>query len=102
VVVAAGPAHGNLVVWAPASLEGAEIEIRTAGGSWDGQHVAVRRRDVHPGPRWAALFGGLAHGRYELRLRAAGGPPDVPVASAVLVVDVAAPVTEACWPDPGA
>jgi len=73
VVLDIGPHAGALVVHAPAHLAGAEIELRPAGGAWEGVHTAVRPR--HAGGRvlHAGVFGSLPAGPYELRLRAGGG-----------------------------
>jgi hypothetical protein len=60
---------GAAVVSTPASLLGSEIEIRRCGAAWDGTHVAVRARHVSGGIVHAALFSGLAHGLYEVRVR---------------------------------
>jgi len=69
VVLDIGPHAGALVVYTPAGLAGAEIELRPAGGTWQGHHTAVRRRDV-PGHRChAGVFGSLPPGPYELRVR---------------------------------
>ena len=51
------------------ALQGHEIEIRAAGSSWDGTHVGVRERRIGSAPVWAAFFGSLTAGRYELRIR---------------------------------
>lgn len=88
-----GAGSGALVVWAPAELADHELEIRALGTPWDGRHVAVRRRNLPGGPRWAAMFASLAHGRYELRLRHGAGP--------VVTVEVVGYVTEAQWPPSG-
>lgn len=75
---------GAAVVVTPGALEGEELEIRPAGGEWDGTHTAVRRR----GPGCcAALFPAVPAGRYEIRVRATVGP------SQFLVVDGGAVAT---------
>lgn len=69
---------GAAVVLTPGALEGEELEIRPAGGEWNGTHTGVRRR----GPGCcAALFPALPAGRYEIRVADSGS-------AAVLVVDV--------------
>ena len=60
---------GAAVVTTPALLLGSEIEIRRCGTAWDGTHVAVRERHVSGGVVHAALFSGLGHGLYDVRLR---------------------------------
>jgi hypothetical protein len=66
---------GAAVVYAPAALDGVEIEIKRQASDWDGTHTAIRRR---PGPRpaaapvFAALFDHLPVGLYDFRLRSSG------------------------------
>ena len=60
---------GAAVLYVPAGLTGHEIEIRAAGSPWDGTHVGVRERRIGRAPVWAAFFGSLTAGRYELRIR---------------------------------
>jgi hypothetical protein len=69
VVVDIGGDVGAAIVSTPASLVGSEIEIRRCGAAWDGTHVAIRERQVSGGVLHAALFSGLEHGMYEVRLR---------------------------------
>jgi hypothetical protein len=98
VVLDIGPGAGAAIVMTPDALNGTEIEIRKTERSWDGTHVAVRRRDGDGSTRYAAIFGSLSAGRYEFRLRP-GGSGDRPA----LVADVAeASVTVVHWPEDGA
>jgi hypothetical protein len=60
---------GAAVLYVPAGLAGHEIEIRSMGHAWDGTHVAVRERHLGTSAVWAAFFGSLAAGRYEVRIR---------------------------------
>jgi hypothetical protein len=60
---------GAAVLHVPADLAGREIEIRPAGAEWDGTHTGVRARHVDGNVVWAAFFGSLRAGRYELRVR---------------------------------
>jgi hypothetical protein len=60
---------GALVLYAPESLNGAEVEIRRRGMPWRGEHTAVRERHVLGTTRFAGVFGSLPGGTYELRLR---------------------------------
>jgi hypothetical protein len=69
VAVDVGAGAAALVLWAPAELDGEEIEIRPVGEPWRGRHVAVRPRVLPGGRRWAAVFAPLAVGRHELRVR---------------------------------
>jgi hypothetical protein len=67
-----GGTVGAAVLYVPESLAGLEIEIRPTGGEWDGTHTAVRERHLRASVIWAAFFGSLPAGRYELRVRADG------------------------------
>jgi len=60
---------GAAIVFTPKELDGHEIEIRPSGRSWDGTHVAVRARPWLGEPTYAAVFGSLPAGPYELRRR---------------------------------
>jgi hypothetical protein len=88
---------GALVVFAPAALAGQEIEIRTRTAtlapeeSRPPQHVSVLPRHGADSTRYAAVFGAVPAGEYELALRPAG-----PV-QLVLTVP-GSQVTEATWP----
>jgi len=96
VVLDIGEGVGAAVVRTPASLAGAEIEIRPAGEPWCGVHTAVRERQVPPGSQFAAVFGSLPEGRYELRVR--GSEDERPV----MGLDVAgASVADVGWPAAG-
>jgi hypothetical protein len=79
VVLDIGVDIGAAIVRTPASLLGSEIEIRRQGDAWEGKHTAVRERQLPGGPVYAALFGGLAAGRYDVRVRHGdpGGPMTV-------------------------
>jgi hypothetical protein len=75
VVLDIGGDRGALVVYAPETLAGLEIEIRRPDEPWDGTHTAVRRRDLSGGTCFAGVFGSLRAGAYQARLRdVAGGP----------------------------
>lgn len=75
VIVEVGGDTGAAVIFTGADLDGQEIEIRSAGTSWAGTHVAVRERRLCSGSRWAALFGSLRQGSYEARLKGNSGSP---------------------------
>ena len=95
VVLDIGAGAGAAVVRTDADMCGLELEIRRAGEDWDGRHMAVRRRDGAGTTQFAAVFGGLAAGRYELRVRGAGR------SETALVIDVVdASVRVADWPTP--
>jgi hypothetical protein len=69
VVLDIGGRFGAAVVRVPETFDGSEIEIRREGTRWDGTHVAVRSRPGADHPVFAAVFGPLEEGRYEIRLR---------------------------------
>jgi hypothetical protein len=93
VVLDIGAGAGAAVVRTDADMCGLELEIRRAGEDWDGRHMAVRRREGAGTTQFAAVFGGLAAGRYELRVR--GMRPG----EAALVMDVVdASVRVGDWP----
>lgn len=93
VVMDIGGSVGGAVVFTPASMLGAELEIRAAGTPWRGTHTAVRERQLPDGVRYAGLFGSLGAGPYELRVK--GDPDDHPVMA--LVVE-GGRVVQADWP----
>jgi hypothetical protein len=63
---------GAAVLYVPEALAGVEIEIRPVGARWDGTHTAVRERHVGEAVIWAAFFGSLAAGRYQVRVKGRG------------------------------
>jgi hypothetical protein len=77
VVLDIGGDVGAVIVVAPASLAGEEIEIRRHGAPWDGTHVAVRARHLPNGVMHAALFESLPAGDFEVRIKGGHsyGPP---------------------------
>ena len=81
---------GAAILHVPPSFAGREIEIRAAGTAWDGTHTGVRERHVQGSVFWAAFFGSLRAGRYELRLRGDGS-------RTVAIEVVGGRVTEARW-----
>jgi hypothetical protein len=90
VVADIGGDMGAAILHVDADLAGREIEIRSAGSPWDGTHTAVRERHVGAGVIWAAFFGSLRAGRYEVRVRDAS--------PRTRTLDVAGgQVTEATW-----
>jgi len=93
VVLDIGDGFGAVVIDTPPWQEGREIEIRKVGTEWRGVHTAVRARLIPRGTQYAAVFGSLAEGRYDLRVR--GGLDECPVLS----LDVTgASVTYSSWP----
>lgn len=92
VVLDVGGERGALVVWAPRALAGSELEVRSVGSPWQGLHTAVRPRDLGSGRVFAAVFGALTAGSYQLRVRGSGTPP-------VLGAEVVGgEIAEAHWP----
>jgi hypothetical protein len=81
---------GAAILHVPAAFARFEIEIRAVGTQWDGTHTGVRERHVGDKVIWAAFFGSLRAGHYELRRR---GDPS----RCVEVEIVGGEVTEARW-----
>jgi hypothetical protein len=67
-----GGDRGAAVLYVPEQLAGLEIEIRPVGEPWAGAHTAVRERHVGSSVIWAACFGSLAAGGYEVRVKGDG------------------------------
>ena len=61
-----GADTGALVLYTPADLLGAEIEISPLGPGAPRTHAAVRARPVPGGTRYAVVYEGLAAGDYTL------------------------------------
>ncbi len=93
VVVDVGGERGALVVWVPSALDGTELEVRRRGTSWLGEHTAVRPRRLRDGTCFAAMFGSLDAGCYELRVRGTETAPRVEARVA------GGTIAEATWPD---
>jgi hypothetical protein len=64
-----GGDRGAAVLYVPEQLAGLEIEIRPVGQPWAGAHTAVRERHVGASVIWAAFFGSLSAGCYEVRVK---------------------------------
>jgi hypothetical protein len=101
VMVEVGATHGALVVVVPAWMCGNEIEIRRVGTPWEGVHTAIRRRDLRTSVQFAGVFGSLAAGRYQLRVKTDHSAP----AAIDQIIELAvapARITELHWlPDDG-
>jgi hypothetical protein len=93
VVLDIGDGFGAVVIDTPPAMEGREIEIRKVGTEWRGVHTAVRGRLIPTGTQFAAVFGSLAEGRYDLRVR--GDLDESPVLSLHVK---GASVTYSPWP----
>lgn len=91
-----GGAFGAAVVRTSHELDGSEIEIRRLPSDWDGAHVAVRARPSGTAPVYAAVFGHLEEGSYELRRRPA--PRDAYVHRLEVI---GGQVVETTWLEPG-
>jgi hypothetical protein len=94
VVLDIGGAFGAAVVRTSCDLNGSEIEIRRLPSEWDGTHVAVRSRPSGTSPIYAAVFGPLQEGSYELRERPA------PTGAYIHRLEVVGgSVVETTWPE---
>jgi hypothetical protein len=93
VVLDIGPHAGALVLYTGEDLAGAEIEIRPGGATWTGTHTAVRERHVNGRVLHAGVFGSLAEGTYDLRLKGGG-----PGSFSLTVLVEAGSVTQATLP----
>ena len=93
VVLDIGGECGAVVVQVPAHLEDAEIEIRSADRPWDGTHTGVRRRNLRDGFCFAAVFGAVRSGEYQLRVRGTRTGPVVDLSVA------GGGITESTWPE---
>jgi hypothetical protein len=97
VVLDIGGTRGAAIVFTPDALAGLEIEIRPAGGRWDGTHTGIRRRDLRDTVAHAGVFGSLEAGAYELRLR--GVPTGMTGAGTVVEITVTGgEVVQVEWP----
>jgi hypothetical protein len=95
VVIDIGEEVGAAVIYTDPGLEGAELEIRPAFDQWRGLHTAVRERRFGGVVRYAAVFGSLAQGNWELRVRGSGDEHPV------LALTVSGgSVVETTWPEP--
>ena len=94
VFIDVGDGVGAAVIYTEPDLDGAELEIRPASQEWCGVHTAVRERRFADVVQFAAVFGSLAEGDWELRVR---GSTDVEPVLAVRVPGGS--VIEAAWPE---
>jgi hypothetical protein len=69
VVLDIGTGAGAVVILTPVDMNGLEIEYRAIGDPWEEKHMAVRERLGPSTIHYAAIFGPLAPGVYEFRLR---------------------------------
>jgi hypothetical protein len=97
VVLDIGGDRGAAIITTPGELSGEEIEIRAADGPWDGTHTAVRPRELRHTVAHAGVFGSLAAGRYQLRIRR-GDPVRSAVEPVVDLVVTGGEVAQLEWP----
>ena len=88
-MVDVGPGVGALVIYTGGDLHGQEIEISPASGKANRMHTDVLRRKTAGGHVFAAVFGSLAEGEYELWNDSRSGPLTVQI--------VGGQVTEVDW-----
>jgi hypothetical protein len=96
VFVEVGDGVGAAVIYTKPNLEGAELEIRQASEEWRGVHTAVRERRSAGVVQFAAVFGSLAEGNWQLRIRGSDDPHP-----ALAVKVTGGSVIEAAWPAAG-
>jgi hypothetical protein len=89
VMVDVGPGVGALVIYAGEALRGQEIEISHGSSDAKRVHTDVLRRKTAGGYIFAAVFGSLAEGEYQLWNHSRSGP--------VAVRIVGGQVTEVDW-----
>jgi hypothetical protein len=92
VVLDIGGDTGAAVIYTDSALSGSEIEIKPQGQSWKGVHTGVRQRDLPGEVCFAAVFGSIPAGSYDLRVKGTNSEP-------VMIVEiVGGGVAEAQWP----
>jgi hypothetical protein len=69
VVLDVGGNRGAVIIFTAEMMDGEEIEIRPVAGPWDGTHTAVRRRDLRDSVAFAGVFGSVAAGKYQARVK---------------------------------
>ena len=74
-----GVGVGALVVYAPAELQGHEIEISPKGNDSNRAHAEFLRRTTAAGQVYAAVFGSLPEGHYRLWHKIATEPTEVQI-----------------------
>jgi hypothetical protein len=93
VVIDIGEGVGAAVIFTNSDLDGAELEIRPVSDEWRGVHTAVRERRSGDAVRYAAVFGSLAEGNWELRVRGSGDEQPI-----LDIWVLGGSVVEALWP----
>jgi hypothetical protein len=92
VVLDVGGLVGAAVIYTDPKLNGQEIEIAEEGTPWQGVHTGIRQRELRDEVIFAAVFGSIAAGDYQLRIK---GVADGPVVS---IRVPAGGVFETNWP----
>jgi hypothetical protein len=90
VVLNIGAGIGALVIHAPGSLHGHEIEVSPVGDHAARTHAAVRARYVRGGVTWSVVLDSLPEGRYVV-----WRDPETPLAEVSIAGGA---VTEYTWP----
>jgi 5-enolpyruvylshikimate-3-phosphate synthase len=92
VVLDIGGEMGAAVIYTDSALSGSEIEIRPQGRPWEGVHTGVRQRDMPDEVCFAAVFGSIAAGSYQLRIKGTDSEP-------IMAIEIAGGgIAEANWP----
>lgn len=74
VVLDIGEEMGSLVIYTPAEMVGAEIEVSPCGHPERRVHVGVWERSLRARPAFAAAFPPLPSGEYDIWLDQPGAP----------------------------
>ncbi len=83
---------GAAVIYTGRSLGGSELEIRPLGHPWQGVHTGVRQRDLPDEVCFAAVFGSIPAGTYQLRVKGTDTEP-------IMAIEIAGGgIAEATWP----
>lgn len=87
-----GGGMGAAVIYTDSALSGSELEIRPLGHPWEGVHTGVRKRDLSGDVCFAAVFGSIAAGSYQLRVKGTDTDP-------IMAIEIAGGgIAEANWP----
>ncbi len=80
------------MIYTGSALSGSELEIRPLGHPWEGVHTGVRQRDLSDDVCFAAVFGSIAAGSYQLRVKGTDTEP-------IMAIEIAGGgIAEANWP----
>jgi hypothetical protein len=93
VVLDIGGDRGAAVIYTGYALSGSEIEIRPVGHPWEGVHTGIRQRDLSDEVCFAAVFGSIAAGSYQFRVKGTETEP-------IMAIEVTGGgIAEATWPN---